>query len=169
MQSESKDSQNTDRELWREREGDYYADSISVTEQGAICINVGGMVVCMPLADWYKLYADLRAVFSGSTKASVSGGEHSKWNTLSIQELRTVADDALRSLAEAREEIAGRKDQISDLHELLESAESERDQLRQRIEKAAELLKPCPNEDCPICKGPKRTAALAILIPLDAK
>jgi chromosome segregation ATPase len=153
MQSESKDSQNTDRELWREREGDYYADHISELSQ----------------EEMKDLSTDLRAVFSGSTKASVSGGEHSKWNTLSIQELRTVADDALRSLAEAREEIAGRKDQISDLHELLESAESERDQLRQRIEKAAELLKPCPNEDCPICKGPKRTAALAILIPLDAK
>jgi len=45
---------NTDRELWREREGDYYADSIFVTEQGAIGINHGGYVRVMPLSGWFE-------------------------------------------------------------------------------------------------------------------
>src|SRR2546425_620415 len=44
---------NTDRELWREREGDYYADSIHVTESGEIGINVGGRVVVQKLRDWH--------------------------------------------------------------------------------------------------------------------
>ena len=38
---------NTDRELWREREGDYYADSIHVTAQGSIGINCRGTVYVM--------------------------------------------------------------------------------------------------------------------------
>lgn len=47
--------QNTDRELWREREGDYYADSIFVTETGGIGMNVGGFVIVRPIGEWHKL------------------------------------------------------------------------------------------------------------------
>lgn len=46
---------NTDRELWREREGDYYADSVHVTEGGGIGINCGGHVIVMPLRKWFAL------------------------------------------------------------------------------------------------------------------
>jgi len=46
---------NTDRELWREREDDAYADSIHVTKQGSIGINCGGHVITMPLRDWHAL------------------------------------------------------------------------------------------------------------------
>ncbi len=46
---------NTDRELWREREGDYYADSIHVTEGGGIGINCGGFVIVKSLRAWHKL------------------------------------------------------------------------------------------------------------------
>lgn len=46
-----------DRELWREREGDYYANSIHVTDAGGIGINVGGYVIVKPLAGWHKLAA----------------------------------------------------------------------------------------------------------------
>ena len=46
---------NTDRELWRETEGDYYSNSVHVTESGAIGINVGGLVFVKPLSDWHKL------------------------------------------------------------------------------------------------------------------
>lgn len=54
--SEAIDGQaaNTDRELWREREGDYYADSIHVTERGGIGINCGGTVIVMPLREWHN-------------------------------------------------------------------------------------------------------------------
>jgi len=47
--------ENTDRELWREREGDYYADSIHVTKQGGIGINCGGSVFVKPLREWHRL------------------------------------------------------------------------------------------------------------------
>src|SRR5580693_9330724 len=47
-------AQNTDRELWREREGDYYADSIFVTEHGQIGISCKGHVTIMSLAKWHQ-------------------------------------------------------------------------------------------------------------------
>lgn len=45
---------NTDRELWRERKGDYFGDSIHVTATGAIGINCGGTVIIMTLRGWHK-------------------------------------------------------------------------------------------------------------------
>lgn len=48
---------NTDREIWREREDDYYADSIHVTENGGIGINCGGHVIVKPIREWHKLAA----------------------------------------------------------------------------------------------------------------
>lgn len=46
---------NTDRELWREVEGDYYAPSIFVTERGGIGIDVGGSVYVKPIREWHAL------------------------------------------------------------------------------------------------------------------
>lgn len=51
--------ENTDRELWREREGDYYADSILVTRFGGIGINCGGLVYVKSVRDWHALAARL--------------------------------------------------------------------------------------------------------------
>lgn len=51
--------QNTDRELWRSVEGDYYADSLFVTEAGGIGINVGGNVRVMSLRGWHSGIAEL--------------------------------------------------------------------------------------------------------------
>lgn len=46
---------NLDKELWREREGDYYADSIHVTDSGMIGMNCGGYVIVRPIREWHKL------------------------------------------------------------------------------------------------------------------
>jgi hypothetical protein len=48
-------AKNEDREIWREREGDYYADSIHVTAQGAIAIDCGGHVIVMPVRNWHAI------------------------------------------------------------------------------------------------------------------
>ena len=48
-------AQNTDRELWRETPGDYYADSLYVTEGGGIGMNVGGFVIVLPIREWHAL------------------------------------------------------------------------------------------------------------------
>lgn len=45
----------TDREIWREREGDYYADSIHVTKEGNIGIDCGGTVYVKPVRAWHAL------------------------------------------------------------------------------------------------------------------
>jgi len=49
---------NTDKEIWRKVEGDYYSPSIFVTESGGIGINVGGSVVIKPIEDWHELAKD---------------------------------------------------------------------------------------------------------------
>lgn len=46
--------QNTDKEIWREREKDYYANSIHVTEGGGIGINCKGHVIVAPVEQWHK-------------------------------------------------------------------------------------------------------------------
>lgn len=52
-------AKNTDRELWRERNGDYYAPSLFVTEGGGIGMNVGGTVIVRPVREWHKLALSL--------------------------------------------------------------------------------------------------------------
>jgi hypothetical protein len=49
---------NTDREIWRgpdEGNGDYYADSVHVTKEGAICIQSGGRAVTRMPKVWVDL------------------------------------------------------------------------------------------------------------------
>lgn len=48
-------SENTDREIWRQVEGDYYSPSIHVTNGGGVGINVGGKVIVMPVESWHSL------------------------------------------------------------------------------------------------------------------
>lgn len=52
---------NTDRELFREdtgdRAGSYYENSLHVTAQGTIGMNVGGTVYTLPIARWHALAA----------------------------------------------------------------------------------------------------------------
>lgn len=57
--------ENTDRELWRERD-DYYADSIHVTKGGGIGINCGGHVIVLPLKLWHAAAKKELAVASPS-------------------------------------------------------------------------------------------------------
>lgn len=46
---------NTDKELWREHNDDFYSDSIHVTKDGGIGINVGGKVIVKTLKEWHAL------------------------------------------------------------------------------------------------------------------
>lgn len=55
-------AENTDREIWRRVERDFYSPSIHVTRGGGIGINVGGTVIVMPVERWHELamrYAQL--------------------------------------------------------------------------------------------------------------
>jgi hypothetical protein len=48
--------ENTDKEIWRERPGDYYSPSLHVTEDGCgIGIHAGGVVVVKTPKEWIKL------------------------------------------------------------------------------------------------------------------
>lgn len=51
-------TQNTDREVWRGPDlgtGDFYADSVFITENNAIGINCGGTVVVRRAREWISL------------------------------------------------------------------------------------------------------------------
>ena len=49
---------NTDRHLWPLVSDDYHADSIHVTANGGIGINVGGHVIVKSLRDWHRMATD---------------------------------------------------------------------------------------------------------------
>lgn len=66
-------SENTDRELYRERPGDYYADSIHVTKDVGIGINCGGSVIVMPLRKWFMLAAQVTTTAPRSETSAPSG------------------------------------------------------------------------------------------------
>lgn len=48
-------AENTDREIWREKPGDYYSPSIHVTRDGGIGIDVGGHVFVLDVYGWHRL------------------------------------------------------------------------------------------------------------------
>lgn len=47
-------NKNTDKEIYRETEGDFYSPSIHVTENGSIGICVGGTVIVKSMEGWHK-------------------------------------------------------------------------------------------------------------------
>lgn len=46
--------ENTDKEIWRKIEGDYYSPSIFVTKEENIGISVGGDVYVKSVEEWHK-------------------------------------------------------------------------------------------------------------------
>lgn len=66
---------NTDRELWREREGDYYSPSIHVTEHGGIGMEVGGYVIVMPIGRWHALAKTSQELARAINEWSAAHGE----------------------------------------------------------------------------------------------
>jgi hypothetical protein len=52
-----KSCQNTDREIWRRKPGDFYSPSIHVTKDGGIGINCRGTVIVMPIERWHEAAA----------------------------------------------------------------------------------------------------------------
>ncbi len=49
---------NTDVEIWREVKGDHYSDSIHITRENGIGINVGGHVIVKTAVEWHRLYTN---------------------------------------------------------------------------------------------------------------
>ena len=46
---------NTDKEIWRENENDFYSPSIHVTKENGIGINVAGKVIVLPVKQWHEI------------------------------------------------------------------------------------------------------------------
>lgn len=66
---------NTDRELWRETEGDYYSPRIFVTSQGGIGIDVGGHCIVRPIKGWFDLAAKLAPLPAPNYGSGAPGDE----------------------------------------------------------------------------------------------
>lgn len=82
------EARNTDRELWREREGDYYSPALFVTEGGGIGIDVGGNVVVRPIREWHKLSASELAW-------KILYKQESRWSNLPQSEREAALQKAL--------------------------------------------------------------------------
>jgi len=52
-------SKNTDTELFRETEGDYYSPSLHETKDGKIGIDVGAHVIVKSLREWHGLATEM--------------------------------------------------------------------------------------------------------------
>lgn len=78
---------NTDRELWRERPGDYYADSIHVTEGGGIGINVGGLVIVRPLREWHRAMRLMTPMTAGEADAAYDDAPAIPMSDVEIQSI----------------------------------------------------------------------------------
>jgi len=48
------EDENQDKEIWRKVPGDYYSPSIHVTVSGGIGIDVGGLVIVLPVEKWHR-------------------------------------------------------------------------------------------------------------------
>lgn len=94
-------AENTDKELWRENPGDYYAPSIHVTNEGWIGINVGGKVFVKDVRTWNAMAQDM-----------VNLG----------QELERITDAALKNQAVYQQEMNDKSEEISSLKSQLEQA-----------------------------------------------
>lgn len=69
--------ENTDREIWRgpdEGSGSYYADSVHITKDGGLGINVGGTVIVKPLRDWHGLAAAAAATETALLQLCINHG-----------------------------------------------------------------------------------------------
>lgn len=67
---------NTDREIWRAPDGgcgDYYADSIHLTQDGGIGFNCGGRVIVMPPRKWHDLAAAALRAPEAADAGAVAG------------------------------------------------------------------------------------------------
>jgi len=54
MENNGECCKNTDKEIWRKIPGDYYSDSIHVTEGNGIGINCGGFVIVAQIETWHR-------------------------------------------------------------------------------------------------------------------
>jgi hypothetical protein len=141
---------NTDRELWREGDGDgngmsYYEPSIHVTEQGGIGINVGGMVYVKTLREWHGLEEQLEAEPFKSVSEWRARAEQAE-ATLAFQhqataELEEQLETAYGQLtagraseAELRQEWLDLKEQFAALERLQEGYYVDAQQARARVE-----------------------------------
>ncbi len=95
-------AKNTDRELWREREGDYYAASLFVTEGGGIGMDVGGHCIVKPIRDWFKL-ADSTAL-----SADLDGALRAFAGICATYEMPQQTFQAMKAFADTLGEIAAK-------------------------------------------------------------
>jgi hypothetical protein len=114
--------ENTDKEIWRERPGDYYSPSLHVTEDGCgIGIHAGGVVVVKTPKEWIKLTKARREAF---------------------EEAAAIADEYAQQNHKSAVESIKRGDDIG--HDVLQACEHEAQALAERIRALANKE---PNDD----------------------
>lgn len=88
---------NTDRELWRAREGDYYADSVHVTEGGGIGMHAAyGRVIVKTVGEWHYLATEVERLKGGykSFPRDVAAVMHHMGDGEGVLPARDISDEA---------------------------------------------------------------------------
>ena len=88
---------NTDRELWREKPGDYYSPHLWVTEGGGIGMDVGGCCIVMPIHKWHAL-AVQSFLTSEKTPTAPPGAQSSHSEPLPQSDASPPSEPALSGL-----------------------------------------------------------------------
>lgn len=94
---------NTDRELFRQIEGDYYSPSVSVTERGGIQMHFGGLVVGKSIEEWHSLVSKCQSCGGSMFYGPDSIEQHSETcptNPQQIEERLRMATKKPRALKE---------------------------------------------------------------------
>lgn len=98
-------AENTDKEIWREKEGDYYSPSIHVTEHGSIGINVFGTVFVKPVKEWHKIALNHDKLVE-ALKAAQWGLQLAKFSTEDSYEANEI-NSALEQITAALAAVEG--------------------------------------------------------------
>lgn len=86
---------NTDREIWREHNEDYYSPSIFVTERGGIGINVGGYVIVAPVKKWHDALRQFELTAPEAESPAVPPAQEVEWTPEEIANFDAQASEPL--------------------------------------------------------------------------
>lgn len=96
--------QNTDREIWHDRDDHGYGPSIFVTQGGAIGINVGGTAIVAPVQAWHSSASD-----AGNLRAEIESLKND------VASLGILKGDAERNYHEAASKLSAARAEIERL------------------------------------------------------
>lgn len=130
--------ENTDREIWRgpdEGNGSYYADSLFITEHGALGINCGGIVRVRLIRGWHKL-AEGPLVYDKASRTIKTASPRPDSNPLAPFAAELARQERVRTYRDGDCQLVDCRLTIGDLRRLA----AEHDRLNEEIESLNNII-----------------------------